>query len=352
MPEGDTIYRTAAALRATLLGHPTTGFETTRVIIGVRPQLGAVVERVDSHGKHLEIGWDDGTVLHTHLRMSGSWHLYRVGERWRKPTNEARVVITTDTFEAVCFNAPIVETYRTHDYFWHPGLGRLGPDLCEPNVDIADCVRRMDSFCALETTVADVLLDQRIACGVGNVWKSETLWMCSVHPDTPVGALMPEQKAFLIETASKLLRANLDHIERITTPEIGGLAVYGRFRRRCYRCNETIAIARHGEHARVTYWCPGCQLYLAIPDVEVAAVVDPGRRATRWFGPASLPSNTAELPAVPRGPDVSNLGEVDTELYREPKFDTHPAALVVAPPPRGVEPRYIDPILARRAGFS
>ena len=282
MPEGDTIYRAAAALRAALLGKAMRSFEAHR-LSGVTPSAGSVIERVDSHGKHLEIGWEDGVVLHTHMRMTGSWHLYRRGELWRKPTNLARVVIETDDWEAVCFSAPMVETYRETPTAWHPRFGRMGPDFALAHVDVAECVGRIARFCDATTPLSDVLLDQRIACGIGNVYKCETLWMCSVDPATPIGALDAEQQMYLLDTAARLLRSNLDRVDRETPGAQGGLAVYGRFRKPCHRCAGSIEVLRHGEQARVTYWCPGCQVRLGPP---VVVLVEP-RRADRWFGPPS-----------------------------------------------------------------
>ena len=118
-----------------------TGFDAPR-LTGPRPAVGAVIERVDSRGKHIEIGWDDGIVLHTHMRLTGSWHLYRPGERWRKSTRHMRAAIEVEGFEAVCFNAPVVETLRTRDLASHPGRRLLGPDLCDPTVDVTGAVER------------------------------------------------------------------------------------------------------------------------------------------------------------------------------------------------------------------
>ena len=328
MPEGDTIYRVAAGLRAALLGKSLISFETTRYL-GVRPQPGSVIERVDSTGKHLEIGWDDGMVLHTHLRMNGSWQLFRTGETWSKPPKQARVVISVEGFDAACFNAPIIETYRSHDYYWHPGQGRLGPDLAKTPVNVDDCVYRMDRFCDADRTVAETLLDQRIACGVGNVFKSEILWACSVHPETRIGVLDDDQRAFLISTAARFLQANLDLTRRVTIAGVpGGLAVYGRYRKPCARCGESIEVARHGENARVTYWCPGCQLLLALENQAVMQLPVAKRSGSRWFG---------RVAAEP------------TEVPERDGTDSHPAARILVPAGRRLSARSVDPLLARAA---
>ncbi len=259
MPEGDTIYRTAAALRMALVGRPISCFDAAR-LTGPKPGIGRVIERVDSHGKHLEILFDDGIILHTHMKMTGSWHLYHHGERWRKNAHQARVIIETDVWVAVCFNAPIVETYHELDRHRHPGMGKLGPDLCDENADLPTAIRLLAAYEPSTTPLAEVLLDQRIACGVGNVYKSEVLFVCGLNPFTPVGVLPPSERVNIIEACARLLRANLHNPERITVADVpGGLAVYGRVGKPCFRCGTTIVAKRHGEHNRTSYWCPTCQ---------------------------------------------------------------------------------------------
>lgn len=259
MPEGDTIYRAAAALRTALVGKTVSEFEAPR-LVGPTPSPGAAVESVESHGKHLDILFDDGIVLHTHMRMTGSWHLYRPGEKWRKKSYHARVIIATAEWIAVCFSAPVVETYREFDHNRHPRAGRRGPDLCRVDADLHECVSRMMHYDNPNATIAEVLLDQRVVCGVGNVFRCEVLWSCGVHPWASVSSLPQSLCLDLVVTAANLLRANLDTHRRVTAPNVpGGLAVYGRNGQRCSRCGDVIRLAKHGEMARLLYWCPGCQ---------------------------------------------------------------------------------------------
>jgi endonuclease-8 len=259
MPEGDTIHHTASALRTALVGHALVAFEAP-YLFGLKPAIGGVIEEIESFGKHLEIAWDDGVVLHTHMKMSGSWHLYHPGERWRRPQREMVVMIATETWVAVCFNAPIVETYRSFDKRRHPGYGHLGPDLCKDAPDIDECVRRLDLYTEPDEPIAEALLDQRIACGVGNVYKSELLWRCAINPFLAVKFLEPDERKELLSTAADLLKANRNRTRRVTAPEAaGGLAVYGRNGRPCPRCGDAIKVQRTGQHLRATYWCPSCQ---------------------------------------------------------------------------------------------
>jgi endonuclease VIII len=257
VPEGDTIHRAAARLRPVLEGHTVTRFEAPRVV-GRKPSVGSTVTSVEARGKHLLIAFSDGLTLHTHMRMTGSWHIYRQGERWRKAPWMARAIVAVDTgYEAVCFNAPVVEVHDQRDPTPKRGLDTLGPDLCLPDVDLDAAVERMAHLTTGEEEIGNVLLDQRVAAGIGNIYKSETLFACGVDPFRPVVELDGATRRRLLEMASRLLRANLGSGARTTTTQ-GGLGVYGRRGRPCRRCGTPIRSARQGQN-RVTYWCPTCQ---------------------------------------------------------------------------------------------
>ncbi len=301
VPEGDTINRTAAALRIALVGKPITRFEAPR-LVGPQPAQGRIVERVSSHGKHLEIVWDDGLILHTHMRMSGSWHLYRVDERWRRPVGQVRVIIAVSDWVAVCFNAPVVETYRKFDRHRHPGFGPLGPDLCRDDADLDECANLLYHYADQTARISEVLLDQHVMCGVGNVYRCEVLWACKMHPFAPISALDGDDCAHLVNTAARLLRANLHTAgqpmtsgltaHRVTTDLVrGGLAVYGRNGQRCAGCGDTIEVCRTGDNARLLYWCHGCQVLhgpqRAVPVDEQERVMDPHPAAAKYL--AELP---------------------------------------------------------------
>ncbi len=273
MPEGDTIWRVAARLRPALVGQPLRRFEAAR-LTGPRPSAGTVIEAVDAVGKHLLIRFADGVVVQTHLRMTGSWHLYRVGERWRRPSHLARLCIETDEWVAVCFAAPIVRSSRV-GASPQPGEGtasramphsvtHLGPDLTSPSPDLDAVLARLAALDP-QRQLVDVLLDQRVAAGIGNVYKSELLWLHRLAPRLPLGALPEAGRRQLYAHAHRLLRANLGTAKRITAPEVpGGLAVYRRRGRGCPRCHTPIVRQLLGEQPRSTYWCPRCQ---APPDL-------------------------------------------------------------------------------------
>jgi len=263
VPEGDTIHRTAGRLRPALVGADLVRFAAPR-LLGDRPVPGTRISDVEAVGKHLLIHFDGGLSLQTHMRMTGSWHLYRSGERWRKAPHLARAIVEVDGWVAVCFNAPVVRTYRRDAPGGPLGTARhptahLGPDLCGTDVaeaDIDECVRRMGIY-AGDDPIGVALLDQRVACGVGNVYKSETLFACGIDPFVTVTDLDEPDRRRLLAMSSKLLRANLGNGPRTTLP--GGLAVYGRHRQPCRRCGTLICMRRQGEQARSTYWCPTCQ---------------------------------------------------------------------------------------------
>jgi endonuclease-8 len=261
VPEGDTIFRAASMLRAALVGKRLTALELRRDPHGRRaPEPGTEVTAVEANGKHLLMHFGDGQVLHTHMQLTGVWQIYRAGERWRRPGHTARVVLRLeDGTTAVCFNAPIVELRRAgpHDRTTRASrmLERLGPDLCASEVDFNAVLTRLDALPS-GTEVGAALLDQRVAAGIGNVFKSEACWAEQVSPFAPIQSLDDAARRHLYETAHRQLTSNLDRARRTTYGQ--GLAVYGRVRRPCPRCGTAIA-ARRDESQRTTYWCPRCQ---------------------------------------------------------------------------------------------
>jgi endonuclease VIII len=256
MPEGDTIYRAAAMLRTAIDGAAVTGFEAPRARgTAAPPAPGDLVERVEARGKHLLMRFAGGTTLHTHMRMTGMWRTFPADRSWGAG-GRVVAVVRTERAVGVCFAAPIVELLDDPAVRRHPVLRALGPDLCLPEPDVFEIVRRSEELDqAVEVGVA--LLDQRVAAGIGNVYKSEVAFACRVNPFTPLAALDRDQRVGLWRTASELLRRNLGPAPRRTTPH--GLAVYDRAGRPCRVCGTAIAVRRQGEAARATWWCPACQ---------------------------------------------------------------------------------------------
>ena len=229
-------------------------------MIGPSPVAGRTIERVRSHGKHLEILWDDGLTLHTYQWLTGSWRLYRIGERWHKPTRQLRVLIEVTDWVAVCFNAPVVETFRQFDRHRHPGFGGLGPDLSQASANLEVCVDRILDYVDPKLPIAEVLLDQYVASGIGNVYRCEVLWAVGLSPFATAGSISEHDVRDVVRTATRLLRANLADGRGVSSPgDDGGVAVYGRNGQRCERCGDTIQVKRIGEMNRLLYWCPGCQ---------------------------------------------------------------------------------------------
>ena len=267
MPEGDTIYRTAQVLKTALEGAKVQAFSARAPqmrSLGPSRLIGETISAVESRGKHLLIWFAPSDLaLHTHMRMTGSWHLYRSRERWRKPAHLARVVIEVQGWTAVCFSAPVVELRPRAEVEQHPSLASLGPDALDETTDLAEARRRLDE--RADWSIAEALLDQRVLAGVGTVYKCEVLFIHRVDPWTPVAQVPPATRDALLATAEELLKRNVapGSVARITTTGEGSTTgrtyVYGRARRPCGRCATPIARARQGEQGRTTYWCRRCQ---------------------------------------------------------------------------------------------
>jgi endonuclease VIII len=244
VPEGDTIWRTAAALRARLIGKRVTSAwpETLRRLAGRQ------VVSVEPTGKHLRIGFEGDLTLHSHMRMTGSWHLYTPAERWREPRRRARAVLRFADVEAVCFAAPVIDLVRDA----HQPVAHLGPDILAKTFDLAAVLRRARAAGA--ATLGELLLDQRVCAGIGNIYKCEALWLRRLDPFAPPADAEDDALAELYRTARDLMRRNLAGKEFRHRH-----AVHARGGRPCPRCGTRIDVRPQGQPARLTYWCPRCQ---------------------------------------------------------------------------------------------
>jgi endonuclease-8 len=240
MPEGDTILRTARTLHAALAGKVVTRFETMLPKLERIPLEGRRVERVVAIGKHLIIEFEGGVQLHTHMRMNGSWHIYRPGQRWRRPRVDMRLVIETPDYVAVGFNVPVAEFGSAPE---------LGPDVIAEDFDAAEALRRVKEHG--EEEIANVLLNQRVMAGIGNIWKSESLFRSGVNPFRRVRELDDATLARIINSARRLLRASANGRVEWT--------VYSRGGEPCRKCGTRIERRAQGSDVRLTYWCPNCQ---------------------------------------------------------------------------------------------
>lgn len=274
MPEGDTIFRAARTLHRALAGHTITLFESvlpklTRVDVdkGVR---GRTVERVEARGKWLLMHFSGGLTLLTHMLMSGSWHIYRPGERWRLPHRAMRLVIGTEQMVAVAFNIQVAEFHTKEGLRGRTGLSTLGPSLLATRFDEAEATRRLRAHPELE--VGDALLRQSVVAGIGNVYKSEVCFACGVCPFRKIESLTAQEVTCLLSTGRGFLKANVTDAAggqiityrglRRTTASGNpreSLWVYRRAGEPCRRCGALIQSRKQGQDARTTFWCPQCQ---------------------------------------------------------------------------------------------
>jgi endonuclease-8 len=274
MPEGDTIFRSARALHQALAGRTINLFETAYAPLASvndqNPVAGRTVEQVESRGKWLLIHFSGDLILTTHMLMSGSWHIYRVGERWKRTRSHMRIVLGTAEMVAVAFDVPVARFHNARTLERFAGVAGLGPDLLGKQFATDEAAAKLREHGDEE--VGNVLLNQRVMAGIGNAFKSEICFACGVHPFRKIATLSAQEIDCLIATGRRFLAANVaDGAQDGIVTYTGGrrttgssnpasrLWVYRRAGEACRRCGTTIVTHKQGTGARSTFWCPDCQ---------------------------------------------------------------------------------------------
>ena len=260
VPEGDTVWLAAQRLHAALAGQVLTTSDFRVPQLATTDLTGRVVLEVVPRGKHLLTRIEGGLTLHTHFRMDGSWHLYRPGEPRRGgPDWQVRVILANAAWEAVGYRLPVVELRATAEE--EQFVGHLGPDVLGPDWDLNEAVHRLQQQPTQEIGMA--LLDQRNLAGIGNLYRTEALFLRGLTPWVTV-ADVPDLPG-LVENARKLMTANKGRIEQSTTGSLRRGETHWVFERQgrpCRRCGSGILSAEQGDppRQRLSYWCPQCQL--------------------------------------------------------------------------------------------
>lgn len=299
MPEGDTIYRSATTLRAVMEGGVIESARIRDRQFACEKIIGCAVTTVEARGKHLLMhlsprtspgaaaGGTDavanrGTshlrvdpparpkyeatrpsraacIIHSHMGMTGSWHVYRLDEPWRKPAHYAALVLQINLLEVVCFSPRLLELLTNDQLRRHPHLRRLGPDLLDPAFDLPAAVARLRGRAALP--LGEAVMNQTLVAGIGNIYKSEVLYILGFDPFSPVAMFSDDELAAMLHKARYLLRRNSGGPNRTTRvgSDAGRMWVYGQAGRPCPKCGTMIRLRRQGDAGRTTCWCPECQ---------------------------------------------------------------------------------------------
>jgi endonuclease VIII len=257
MPEGDTIHHAARRIRAVLEGRVPQEILTPQLRHAKDgwPQAlaGRAVRGVDAHGKHLFVRFSGAITLHSHLRMTGSWGVYREGERWRRSPRRAWIVLRCEGWEVVEFDGPVLELLSDQRARSRPELATLGPDVLAERFDEASFLRRLRADDPARP-IADALLDQANVAGIGNLWKAESCFALGVSPWRALSEIGDEEALALVGYAREHMLRAVEGGHDAHPRE-----VYRRAGRPCPRCGTTIRQRGQGENNRQTFWCPCCQ---------------------------------------------------------------------------------------------
>ncbi len=270
MPEGDTIHHAARRISAALVGSDITAVETRHPRFGRDrwPERleGRGVRAVDAHGKHLFIRFEGGLTLHSHLRMTGKWGVYRHGERWRRAARRAWLVIRTSEHEVVQFDGPVLELMTDSRTRFDRRIAGLGPDVLADEFDEQRFLRRLRED-DQSRGIGDAVLDQRNLAGIGNAWKAEGCFLAGIDPWRPLSEVSHAEALAIVGEVRPLMRISAERGGRIVSfrpdrPHPRGDSstwVFERTGLPCRRCGTAIRARGQGDDNRTTYWCPTCQ---------------------------------------------------------------------------------------------
>jgi endonuclease VIII len=251
--EGDTILRLARRFEGTLVGETVgaTAPNPRGKAAGIERLDGRRLEQAEARGKHLMLGFGE-VSLHSHLGMSGGWHFYKPGARWRRPRSSAWAVLSTEGWEAVQFGGPTLQVGPTARMRRNPQLTRLGPDILADDFDPDAVIAAMRA----DPTrgLGDALLDQTLVAGIGNIFKSEACFAARIDPWRPIGDLSDEDLRSVLEAAREQMLSAVERGDRHR------FQIYKRRQGACPRCRGPISSRGQGDDNRTTYWCPRCQV--------------------------------------------------------------------------------------------
>ncbi len=263
MAEGHAVVRWARAL-APLVGEPIVRIAVPRrwreraaILLGTR------VARIETRGKHLLLHLSSGDVIHGHAMQYGSWQVGEPGMTPRKDPRHARLHLVTPAHEAIYYHGPVMEILSESELREHGALRALGPDIMSPTFDAKEVVRRVRA--AGDREIGDVVLDQRVIAGIGNIYKSEGLFLARIDPRRPARNVGAHELGRLWTTLAPLMHEGAQRLGAITTLPPGASErgertwVYRRRTRPCFVCGTPIEMVRQGELRRATYYCPSCQ---------------------------------------------------------------------------------------------
>lgn len=295
MPEGDTIFRSARALAKVLTGKTVLRFDTQYAHLATvnddKPVIGRVIQQVEARGKWLLMYFSSDLILVTHMLMSGSWHIYKTGEKWWSPRKAMRALIEVEGWQAVAFNVPVAEFHTAASLARKSSVPKLGPDILSAGYTANQGLQALQQRAQThpDDEIANVLLNQRVLAGLGNVYKSEVAFAARVHPFRRMSTITADEMLQMADVSQRYMQANVldgstetggDGIitytgHRRTTGAANTanrLWVYGRRGQECRRCGALVEMRKQGTGARSTYWCPECQPWISRANQQAAGI--------------------------------------------------------------------------------
>lgn len=267
MAEGHAVIRWARALQV-LVGEPLTALHLPKRW-GERAEglVGQYLTGIETHGKVLLLHLSGGETLLCHAMQYGSWQIGEAGMELRKEAKYVRLRLVTTRHEAVFYHGPIIELLTPEELALNERLQTLGPDVMAADFDRDEAWARLHLPENIDREIGDLVLDQRIMAGVGNIYKSEGLFLAKINPCRTAREIGRDEIERYWDAVIPLMWQGTESYGPTTTLPAEQQAqhpnefhwVYRRRGRPCFCCGTAIKRIEQGKLKRATFFCPVCQ---------------------------------------------------------------------------------------------
>ena len=263
MPEGHTVHRTAKRFQKEFAGQQLFVTSPQGRFVDAALVTGQKLESAEAFGKHLFLGFESGFVR-IHLGIYGKWRFSQFEDAPKDPVGQVRARFLSSQHVADVVGPTACEVIDVAGFEMQKS--KLGPDPLR--IDPAD--QELERFIARcrksKTSIGQLLMDQSVISGIGNVYRAELLFRAGVNPyqlgmntqeETLVAIWFDAVRLMKIGVSKGIMLTRDDYLKGMPATK-DRYFVYKREGMPCRNCGHEVSLALL--NSRKLYWCNSCQI--------------------------------------------------------------------------------------------